>query len=147
MKRISLTQGQYAIVDDDMFDYLNQFKWFANWNKDTQSFYAWRKSKKKDDKRHTIPMAREILGLKQGDKHQGDHKDHNTLDNRMMNLRIVTSQQNNWNRKSPKGYSWNRGTFQAQIMASGKSIFLGRFHTTKEAHNAYLKAKEIYHKF
>lgn len=29
MKMIPLTQGEYAIVDDDMFDYLNQWKWYA----------------------------------------------------------------------------------------------------------------------
>lgn len=27
MKRIPLTQGQFALVDDDLFDYLNQRKW------------------------------------------------------------------------------------------------------------------------
>ncbi len=30
---------------------------------------------------------------------------------------------------------------------SGKNIYLGYFNTAEEAHNAYLKAKKVYHKF
>lgn len=149
MKRIELSQNQFAIVDDDMFNWLNRYKWYALWNKDTQSFYAARNSKGENDRRCTIPMAREILGLKYGDKREADHRDHNILDNRILNLRVVTHQQNQWNRKSPKGYRWHksRKKYEARIKLNNKIIELGYFRTTTAAHNAYLKAKKIYHKF
>ena len=40
MKRIPLTQGQFAIVDDDMYEELSKYKWCAVWDRGTQSFYA-----------------------------------------------------------------------------------------------------------
>jgi len=42
MKLIPLTQNQFAKVDDDDYDRLNQYKWFAQWNEPTQSYYACR---------------------------------------------------------------------------------------------------------
>ena len=149
MKQIPLTQGQFAIVDDEDFDRLNQHKWCACWNKHANSFYAARSKKGEDGGWHQISMAREILGLTYGDKRQADHKDHNTLDNRTLNLRIVTHQQNGWNRKSPKGYYFSKPNqkYFAHIGLNGKRIYLGLFHTAKEARGAYLKAKEVYHNF
>lgn len=148
MKRIKLTQGQFAIVDDKLYDWLNQYKWYAWWNKDTQSYYAVRNSKREKGKQHKISMSRAILGLKRGDKRQADHRDYNTLDNRESNLRIVTHQQNQWNHKNPKGYYWSKRCrkYQAQIRVNGKRVFLGYFDTTIEAHNVYLEAKKLYHK-
>ena len=40
MKRILLSQRQYAIVDDKDYEWLSRNKWYAYWNKDTKSFYA-----------------------------------------------------------------------------------------------------------
>ncbi len=108
MKRIELTQGQFALVDNADYDWLNRFKWSADWNNHTKSFYAARNSRTKNGKICSVSMAREILGLKCGDKFQADHKNHDTLDNRRANLRIVTSQQNHFNRKNSKGYYWNK---------------------------------------
>ena len=149
MKRILLTQGQYAIVDDEDFEWLSKYKWCALWNKNNQSFYAVRsKSKKEHGKASLISMARQILRLSYGDKRNSDHINHNTLDNRKSKLRIVSCQQNQFNRKSPKGYYWHKAVkkYHARIKVNGKNIYLGLFVTAKEARNAYLKAKEIYHK-
>ncbi len=147
MKRIPLTQGQFAIVDDEDYVRLYQYKWRASWHKHTQSFYAVRKSKTKNGKNHTISMAREILGLSRDDKRQADHIDHNTLDNRKSELRIVTRSGNQWNRKNPKGYYFHKANhkYLARIGLNGKGIYLGFFCKAKEAHNAYLKAKKYYH--
>ena len=140
---ISLTQSKYTIVDADKYEWLNQWKWYAHWCINRQRFYTLRQTKS-----HTISMAREILGLKYGDKRQSDHINHRTLDNRILNLRIVTIQQNQWNQENPKGYYWNklRKKFEAFIKLNGKSIYLGGFETATKARNAYLKAKKRYHK-
>lgn len=147
-KQIPLTQGQFAIVDGKNHKYLLQWKWFATWNIYTQSFYAVRKSEKRNDKRYIISMAREILGLKRGNKKQPDHINHKTLDNRESNLRTVTRQQNQFNRKNTKGYSWDkyRRKYKSRIRLNGRGMHIGYFDTSKEAHNAYLKAKKLYHK-
>ena len=62
----------------------------------------------------------------------------------MNNLRIVTNQENQFNRNA-KGYHKNGKKFQAQISINGKNINLGMFDTKEEAHQAYLQAKEKYH--
>lgn len=148
-KLIPLTQGQFAIIDAENYKWLNQFRWHAQWSKNTKSFYAVRKSRKENGKQYQIYIHREILGLKRGDKRQSDHKNHNPLDNRISNLRIVTYQQNQFNQKNPKGYRWHKVAkkYQARIRVNDKLIHLGLFCTSKEARKAYIKAKKIYHKF
>lgn len=148
MKEIPLTQGQVTTVDDADYEWLNQHKWHAHWNKSNRSFYATRGSRIKTIKQYMIYMTREILGLKRGDTRQGDHINHDTLDNSRENLRIVTSQQNHFNRKKAKGYSWDKRAkkYQARIILNNKRVYLGLFNTTAEAHAAYLMAKEKYHK-
>ncbi len=76
-----------------------------------------------------------------------DHQNHTRDDNSNENLRIVTNQQNQFNRSGVKGYSWNeaRKKWVANIKAEGKSKNLGGFETEDEARNAYLAAKAIYH--
>lgn len=80
-------------------------------------------------------------------KNQIDHIDGNMLNNKIENLRDVTSAQNHWNRKKVTGYSFykHKNKYQSQIYANGKSIFLGNFDTPEEARAAYLEAKKKYH--
>ena len=84
-----------------------------------------------------------------------DHINNNPLDNRIANLRIVTPQQNAWNRKKRrtrstskyKGVSWskNDGKWRALIMLDNKKISLGNFDDEKQAGRAYdKKAKELF---
>ena len=81
MRRIQLTQGQFAVVDNKNYKWLSQHNWYAWWSNCTQSFYAARMSKSENSKRIVIYMHREILELGGGDKRQTDHINHNTLDN------------------------------------------------------------------
>ena len=146
MQRIPLTQGQFALVDDDDFEELSQFKWYAQWNPHTQSFYAMRNIRLTNGKPATERMARRILGLERGDKRQADHLNHQTLDNRRENLRIVTATQNKRNNRT-KGYSWHKRDkkFHAQIRVNGVRRHLGLYDSPAEARDAYLKAKRVYH--
>jgi hypothetical protein len=68
-------------------------------------------------------------------------------DNRLENLRNVSTQINNWNRKDCKGYSWDKlnKKWLAKIKINNKSINLGRYETQEKARQAYLDAKKKYH--
>jgi hypothetical protein len=76
-----------------------------------------------------------------------DHINRTPADNSNDNLRVVTNQQNCFNRSNVKGYHWDekRKKWKAEIMLSGKSKYLGRFKTEEEARNAYLEAKAKLH--
>tara|TARA_R110001606_G_scaffold269958_1_gene418471 strand:- start:23 stop:511 length:489 start_codon:yes stop_codon:yes gene_type:complete len=76
-----------------------------------------------------------------------DHEDQNRQNNYPNNLRIATHQQNAWNMKNIKGYSWNknRKKWRAHIKVNSKQKYLGLFATEEEAHLAYLTAKQIHH--
>ena len=69
-------------------------------------------------------------------------------DNRIENLRIVTQQQNQFNRKNTKGYTFvsSRNKYLSQIGINGVNKNLGYYNTPEEARQAYLDAKKIYHK-
>ena len=151
MKTIQLTQGKVALVDDADYDWLSQWKWQVL--NDKGNFRATRRSSRKNGKRHTIYMAREILGLKHGDSRKGDHKNHNTLDNRRDSLRICTNQQNTFNQKSSlmtssrfKGVSWHkqRKKWQTRIQIDGKEKYLGLFVSEVKATLVYNKAAKKY---
>jgi len=146
MSWIPLSQGRFAIVDDEDYKELSKHKWCAAWNPGTRSFYAVRSIRLTNGKRRQELMHRRILGLKHGDKRQCDHIYHKTLDNRRDRIRIVTPGENTHNRYC-KGYSWDRANhkFLAQIAAGGINKHLGRYDTPAEARAAYLAAKREYH--
>ncbi len=77
---------------------------------------------------------------------QIDHEDINKTNNNIENLRVLTCQQNQFNRKC-KGYYWNkfRNKWYARLMVNGKNKHLGLFDLEEDARNAYLEAKKIYH--
>ena len=76
-----------------------------------------------------------------------DHEDRNKTNNNINNLRVVTNQQNHFNRNC-KGYSWYKQSqkWMAYITVNGKRKHLGYFLLEEEARQAYLEAKKIYHK-
>ena len=146
MKRIPLTQGKFALVDDADYDWLNQWKWCAR--KSPYTWYALR-SIYCNGKVKTILMHREILGLKPGDKRQTDHRNHNGLANWRDNLRACTRTQNQRNRNVQKncasefkGVYWSKCSrkWQVQIQINGKKSHLGFFISKIEAAKAYDKA-------
>ena len=76
-----------------------------------------------------------------------DHIDRDKTNNKLSNLRMITQQQNLWN-SDAKGYVWHKGRqkWMAQIVKDRKYHYLGLFDKEEDAHQAYLDAKEIYHK-
>lgn len=94
MKTITLTQNQVALVDDDIFNYLNQFKWFAK--KHHSTFYAVRNIRKENGKQTALYLHHLVIG-KPIKPLEIDHIDLNGLNNQRTNLQIVTHQQNRQN--------------------------------------------------
>ena len=144
--QIPLTQGQVALVSPHRYADVAQFKWSARWCKETQSFYALRNSPQVNGKSHIIAMHRYILGLEYGDPRQGDHRNHDTLDNRDDNLRIVTRTQNAKNRRHYRsGRSGFKGVdfhvtvqrYRARISHNGRTLLLGYRDTPEEAYKLY----------
>lgn len=81
-------------VDDDDFEYLNQFKWcVVKWGR---TYYT-HTYVKIGDRWTSIRMHRMLLGLTIGDNRIVDHIDGNGLNNQRSNIRIVDYSQNNRN--------------------------------------------------
>lgn len=94
MKRVPLTKGKFALVDDGDFDCVNQFQWYAQTSKYKDKppvFYAARRFKSGQ----LVLLHRWLLGVFTRSV-EVDHKNFNTLDCRRRNLRKVTSQQNSF---------------------------------------------------
>jgi hypothetical protein len=150
MKEIKLTQGKVALVDDDDFEYLNQWKWCAC--KFTHTWYALR-VKKINGISNKIYMHGLIMN--KNIKVKVDHFNHDGLDNQKKNLRICTHKQNCYNSRPKKGFKYKGVSFlkdtnkwASYIKFNYKKISLGRYHTEIEAAKAYNeKAKELFGEF
>lgn len=134
--------GRFALVDPQDVPIVAGIRWCpvrVGRYQAEECFYAMAKV----DGR-TAYMHRLILGLS-GRNTQTDHINHNGIDNRRCNLRIVTPQQNQQNRQSRKGtsqfkgVSWhkNAGKWQAHIRFQGKLRHLGLFDVEREAAEVY----------
>jgi hypothetical protein len=64
-----------------------------------------------------------------------DHKNHNRLDNRESNLRVVTQAENMSNYKGAKGYAWDKS--KQKWIVRYRHKFYGRYTTESEAKKAY----------
>lgn len=159
MKKIKLTQGKFALVDDDDFEYLNQFKWQAKRaQRKVELWYATRSQATGYYKRIEIKMHREIMKAPKG--MDVDHISGDGLDNRKDNLRICNRKDNSKNKckfigtsskyKGVSALMSNAGYIQitAKIMCDSKPYYLGTFKTEREAALSYdRKAIELFGEF
>lgn len=154
MKKIELTRGQFALVDDEDFEWLNQWKWHARWESGSRSYTAARRTGKRPNREHVL-MHRLIMSTP--NEEECDHINHNSLDNRKHNLRNCTHAQNSRNRRIRRnntsgyqGVSWNGQVkkWQSRIKYNGQSIYLGIFVDPIDAARAYNeKAQELFGEF
>jgi hypothetical protein len=143
MKQIPLTQGQFAIVDNEDYVRVNCYNWHARWCPETKSFYAVR-NLVVNEKRTTQQMHRLILYLESKDKRQVDHVNHDTLDNRRENIHAVTCRSNHHNRKNQSKLGFcikydkrnPNNPFVVQVHIMGRCVHVGCYHTIQEATTA-----------
>lgn len=152
MKKIPLTQGKFAIVDDEDYEWLNQHKWCVAHC--TNKYYAVRFISV-NKKRIQLYMHREIMGAMKGQ--EIDHRGGNSLDNRKSNLRFCTRSENLQNQHRTKnnstkfkGVSWHklRHKWQAYINFNKTRIQLGYFDNENDAAKAYdIEATKLFGEF
>lgn len=153
VKELCAGKNHITLVDDEDFEYLDQ--WF--WSFDRR--YVYRKEYLGMDggkqKYKKIYLHRLIMNTPEG--FDTDHINHDKLDNRKENLRIVSRSQNNMNQRPQigrtskyKGVHWNKrgGNWKSEIKMNGKSKWSRVFKTEQEAVIAYNKAaKELFGEF
>ncbi len=145
MKSISVG-NKIALVDDSDYPMLEKHSWSLH-----SCGYAvigiWNNGKTK-----TVYMHKMILG---DESKNGivDHINHNPLDNRRENLRIVTRQQNHMNMYGHKNafskfkgvcFCKQTGKWSASLTYFYKKVWLGRHNTEIEAAKAYNDAAKKY---
>jgi len=153
MKRIALTQGKEAIVDDEDYEYLMQWKWYAVRNR--KSFYAAR-TVRSNGKRKIVFIHQELTARRGWFDCQVDHRDRDGLNNQRANLRPATVAQNTSNQgpyrnntSGAKGVSWHAHTckWHADVFRMGlrASRYFDDFNEAVAWRDA--KAKEFHGEF
>ena len=153
--------GKFALVDDEDYDYLMQWKWQGKKWKNDNTIYAARtvhKSKKFNiTKDSWTSIHRTVMKCTPFDGVIIDHKDGNGLNNQKNNLRFCTQTQNQRNRKCKKqksslykgvSYRSDNDQWRAYICVDTKTINLGQFKKQEDAAMAYdLAAKKYFGEF
>lgn len=142
MKKIKLSQNKVTLVDDEDFEYLNQWNWTASWDSHGKKYYVLRKNYQDYKNPITIHMHRLIMNTPKG--MICDHINGNSLDNRKSNLRNCTHAENQRNRgknknntSGYKGVSPLSSGWVSNINVKGKRIYLGYFVDIIKAAEAY----------
>ncbi len=147
MKIIKLTQNCQTIVDDEDFEELKKFKWFA-WKTNDCMVYAARHFGTKKIVKMQNYLLNPPLGM------IVDHVNGDSLDNRKENLRICTQKENVVNRGTGKNnksgikgvqfrrkingcYSWYAMIGVGKINGKRKNVHLGCFKTPNQAAKIY----------
>jgi hypothetical protein len=145
-KKIQLTRGQIALVDDSDFEELSKYKWCACKHKCGNFIpFAWINKRNTSMHRHLMNNPKGMFV---------DHINHDTLDNRRSNLRICTKTQNDYNRRKDnkvkyKGIVKDRRPniskpYRARIMVNKKFRYSCGLETELEAAIEYDKLAIFY---
>lgn len=149
-KKIKISSSKYTLIDEIDFDLVKKFKWSYT----GKNGYVGRM-----DGNKKVYLHRFIINAPENI--QVDHINHDKLDNRRENLRLVNQSQSNMNRekinnkhgfkgiyyydnrkyyKKKTEIKTNHKNWISRIKVNGKYIRLGSFYTKEEAVLAYNKA-------
>lgn len=154
-KSIPLTQGLFAIVDEEDFDQLNLYKWYAS-KRSNGGYVAMRDERKRGVYHRHIYMHREIM--KTPSDQMTDHRNGDGLNNQKCNLRNCSRKENQRNKRrmsslnssGVRGIFWEKSCnrWRAQISIDNKNKHLGVFKSKEDAQAVYIEAsKSIYGEF
>lgn len=129
--------------------------WSAQWSPNTKSFYAIN-SLRVDNVRKRIHLHRCITDT--CSELVVDHINHDTLDNRIVNLRQITQAQNLQNKKGPSKNNKSTGVrgvvkstkhkkYIVKINHEGKTKHIGLYSDLEDAKKAYETARAKYFPF
>lgn len=148
MKKIELTKGKYATIDDDDYELVSKHSWRC-----VAGYAMTYETGKSHKERKIILMHRLINNTPEG--FDTDHVNGDRLDNRKENLRTATRSQNCKNKGKSKvdstsmfkGVMWDKKSkkWRAYIYDTGRNIYLGLFELEKDAANAYNEASKNLH--
>lgn len=141
-------KGEEFYFDKEDYDLIKDYHWELHrgyitchrWNPQTQSH-------------NHVKMHRLIMGLKDNTDYsecQIDHINHNKVDNRKENLRVVNNVQNSWNKSvwredgSKIGVRLERNKWLASITVNGNEIRLGKYNNYDDAVKARIDAEKKY---
>ena len=152
---MELTRGGVALCDEADFEMLAQHQWAMQPSGTGRVKYAVRTTHANGRRLH-LRMHRVLAGLEVGDPRQVDHKNHDGLDNRRVNLRVCEAGENNCNtRKAPGLTSRYKGVtgitrygyqqWVVKIERARRRHYLGVFTDEIEAARAYDEAAKQLH--
>lgn len=133
MKRIPLTKGKFALIDDEDFSSISRW----NWSITSTRYYLYAHRR---DGRRLVKMHRFILSAPTNKV--VDHINGNGLDNRKINLRLCSPAENARNQRKHKnnvsgfrGVSWckREKKWVAYVAKDGVKKFVGYFKNKKLA--------------
>lgn len=143
MKTIELTQGFFAIVDDEDHALVSEFKWYLH--RCGKHKYA-RRATYDTGKKKDVLLHRVLLGISDETVYI-DHKDGNGLNNQKANLRVCSAAENSSNRKTHcnntsgfKGVNRAKGGWRTRVSLGNKRTHVGYFNTKEDAARAYNEA-------
>lgn len=148
MKQLLLSRNLFAVVDDEDFDWLSQWKWSALATTVPGRFYAVRTtSKAEGGKPRMVLMHRLIADAPKG--RVVDHRDCDGLNNRRQNIRVCSQAQNMLNRaanRTPKSSRFkgvSRHT-NGKWSVWFREKYVGQFVTEDEAASNYDATAQAY---
>lgn len=146
--QIQLSRGKLALIDEDNFEYLNQWKWQFD-----SHGYATRRQWIAGGKGKTIKVYLHRLVMDNPVKNKVDHINGNKLDCIRTNLRVCTHSQNLMNRgkniNNTSGFKniffdRVRNKWRVEIKVNYKPIYIGRFTNKEDAIKEQIVAEKKY---
>ena len=143
---IYFINGEHFVIDACDFNLVSQFTWWLG-----KRGYPVAKTSRKSKEGHKSITVHSLL-LRPVPGFDVDHISRDKMDNRRVNLRRCTHQQNMFNQRMKKtntsGYSGvsrikSCGKYEAYIHRDGKKHYLGLYETAQEAAKARDAAAKI----